>query len=533
MRHDRRLNQSIPSTAILTQKVLNLMNKKARKSHWLMGVSPLALAACGGGEKNDLGTSNLGGSSPVAVGLTKLYETASYQETRQHEGFWYQGEYNEPSLVYSSPSRVMPVDIGADGDLDLIVPVRVGYRSGIDTRSNFKVYENVDGSLVYSQELTDAAPFISGSGRAEVIYLQNQNTEALITVNIDSTPEGEQDSGVPWGFGDLAIVALDPFASITEAALMGTSLPHADEAGRPTAVNAHSLATGDLNRDGLDDILIGDLTAGTHALLQKQDGTFEYFATELLLSLSNWQDPALPASVDSAYLLDLHMDDFNGDGFDDIVVGWGHEASVSRIFFNSDSGFSVDTSTVLPESVYGINNSLHMSTFSEDFDSDGDQDLIIVCSRYEPYYGGVHLQYLTNDGNGNFLDETSSRLIDPNDYPNTYGERLDWSNNFQVLDIDSDGDYDIVGNYSSTDHTKQEPIIFRNDGQGYFELIELPLISNVPFYLVAADFNQNDELELVSYHGSWDDAEGTSATYYFEVYEVSGLPEALSVTADV
>jgi len=533
MYHNGQLAQKTFSAEKLNNKFLTLLSKKVRKSHWLMGVSPLALAACGGSEENDLGTSNLGGSSPVALGITKLFETASFQETRQHEGFWYQDEYTEPSLVYNSPSRVMPVDIGADGDLDLIVPITVGYRSGIDTRSNFKVYENVDGSLVYSQELTDAAPFVAGSGRAEVIYLQNQDTEALVTVNIDTTPEGEQDSGVPWGFGDLAIVALDPFASITEAALVGTSLPNADEAGRPTAVNAHALAIGDLNRDGLDDILIGDLTEGAHGLLQKQDGKFEYFTTELLLSLSNWQDPALPANNDSPYLLDLHMDDFNGDGFDDIVVGWGHETSASRVFFNSDSGFSVDTSTVLPESVYGINDSLHMSTFSEDFDSDGDQDLIIVYSRDEPYYGGVHLQYLTNDGNGNFLDETSSRLIDPNDYPNTYGERLDWHNNFQVLDIDSDGDYDIVGNYSSTDHTKQEPIIFRNDGQGYFELIELPLISNVPFYLVAADFNQNDELELVSYSGGWDDPEGTSATYYFEVYEVSGLPEALSVTADV
>jgi len=49
MQHDRRLTQSTQSTATLPQKVLNLMNKKVRKSHWLVGVSPLALAACGGG----------------------------------------------------------------------------------------------------------------------------------------------------------------------------------------------------------------------------------------------------------------------------------------------------------------------------------------------------------------------------------------------------------------------------------------------------------------------------------------------------
>ena len=512
----------------------NKTKKKAAKALF-MGVSPLALAACGGGgnDEKDLGTHNQDEVSLVAPSLNKLYETASFQETRQHAGFSYQGEIAEPSLVYPSPGVVHPVDIGADGDLDLIVPFTIGYRSGIDTRSNFKIYENIGGKLVYSEELTASTPFISGAGRAEVIYLQNLNTEALVTVNIDSTPEGEQDSGVPWGFGDLAIISLDPFESITESVLEGTNLPHSVEADRPTAVNAHALAIGDLNRDGVDDILLGDLTEGTHGLLQTQGGNFEYFATELLKSFSNWQDPLFSANNDSPYLLDLHMDDLNADGFDDIVVGWGHEISASRIFFNSEEGFSIDNSLVLPESVYGTSNSLHMGTFSEDFDLDGDQDLIVIYSRNEPYYGGVHLQYLTNDGNGKFLDETSIRLIDPKNYPDTYGERLDWHNNFQVWDIDSDGDFDIVGNYSSSDNTIQDPIIFRNNGQGFFDLIELPRIGNAPFYLVAADFNENNELELVSYSGGWDDAAGTSATYYFEVYEVANLPELLSVTTDI
>ena len=518
------------------QKRNSLLQPSNIKNTSAIALTPLALAACGGSSgDNSIAPDNANtvDSTPLSLNLVKLNDTASWQETRQSEGFWYQGEYAEPALAYNFPSQVLPVDIGADGDLDLIVPITVGYRSGVDTRSNFKVYENVNGTLVYSQELTDATPFISGSGRAEVLYLEHQDTEALVTVNIDSTPEGEQDSGVPWGFGDLAIIALDPFSSIAETALAGTTLPNADDASRPTAVNAHALAVGDLNRDGLDDILIGDLTEGTHGLLQKQDGTFEYFATELLLSLSSWQDPSLPTTINAPYLLELDMDDLNGDGLDDIIVGWGHETSVSRVFFNSSDGFSVGASTILPASLYGIDNSLHMNTFSEDFDSDGDQDLIIVHTRDEPYYGGVHLQYLTNDGSGNFLDETSSRLVDPNDYPDTFGVRLDWHNNFQVVDIDADDDYDLVGNYSSTDHSKQEPIIFRNDGQGYFELIELPEINNAPFYLVAADFNQNNNLELVSYNSSWDDAEGTSATNFFEVYEVLGLPDELSTAVGV
>ena len=63
MQHDRRLTQNARSTAILTQKVLNLMNKKVRKSHWLMGVSPLALAACGGGGDTEVGVAVVTGST--------------------------------------------------------------------------------------------------------------------------------------------------------------------------------------------------------------------------------------------------------------------------------------------------------------------------------------------------------------------------------------------------------------------------------------------------------------------------------------
>ncbi len=48
-----------------------------------------------------------------------------------------------------------------------------------------------------------------------------------------------------------------------------------------------------------------------------------------------------------------------------------------------------------------------MHTFHSDFDGDGDVDLAILWSRYEPYYGGNYIQILDNDGAGNFSDITS------------------------------------------------------------------------------------------------------------------------------
>jgi hypothetical protein len=87
------------------------------------------------------------------------------------EGFWYAGVYTEPSVVNYNIEAIV-LDISADGDMDVVMPVTVGYRSGLDTRSNFIVLENSNGSLAYNQELTQETPFVSGSIGGELIYIE-------------------------------------------------------------------------------------------------------------------------------------------------------------------------------------------------------------------------------------------------------------------------------------------------------------------------------------------------------------------------
>ena len=87
----------------------------------------------------------------------------------------------------------------------------------------------------------------------------------------------------------------------------------------------------------------------------------------------------------ASLLLDLHMEDLNGDGLDDIVAGWGHNPSKSRIFFNSENGFSESNSTTLPSPVYGVDQIMHMNTWSEDFDGDGEvgsSDLLFFLTQF-------------------------------------------------------------------------------------------------------------------------------------------------------
>ncbi len=443
-----------------------------------------------------------------------LYKTHTWTETEFSEGWWYAGVYNEPQLVTYFPQAVFPLDIGNDGDLDLVIPMNRGYRTGVDSRFNFQVLENIDGELTFSEEKTSETPFVAGSRRTELIYLDHYDTDAVVTIAHDTAIETETRYDIPWRLGDLTVTLLAPFESVAEKMLQNIALPSSERTGRPTSLDAHSMAVGDLNRDGLDDVLVGEFS-GSYGLVQTSDGKFEYFS-EALPNMSRWYEPDLNVEQ-ASLLLDLHMEDLNGDGFDDIVAGWGHNPSKSRIFFNSENGFSENNSTTLPTPVYGIEQIMHMNTWSEDFDGDGDEDLIINQTRFEPYYSGTYLQYLMNDGLGNFTDVTSEKLIDPDEYADTYGGRLEWTDMFSVLDVDNDSDLDIAGRYVGW--TEPIPIIFVNDGFGTFELIELPLHNDKPIPLSWGDFDQDGKLEFVQF-SQRTDSEGTSSELSFNVFEL-------------
>ena len=444
-----------------------------------------------------------------------LYKTHTWTETEFSEGWWYAGVYNEPQLVSYFPQAVFPVDIGNDGDLDLVIPMNRGYRTGVDSRCNFQVLENIDGKLTFSEEKTSDTPFVAGSRRTELIYLEHYETDAIVTIAHDTAIETETRYDIPWRLGDLTVTLLDPFDSIAETMLQDISLPSAGLTGRTTSLDAHSMAVGDLNRDGLDDVLVGEFSE-SYGLVQTVDGKFEYFA-EFLPNISRWYEPDLDVEK-ASLLLDLHMEDLNGDGLDDIVAGWGHNPSKSRIFFNSENGFSEGNSTTLPVPIYGVDQIMHMNTLSEDFDGDGDEDLIINQTRFEPYYSGTYLQYLMNDGFGNFTDVTSEKLIDPDQYVDTYGGRLEWTDMFTILDVDNDGDLDIAGRYVGW--TEPTPIIMLNDGHGSFELIELPIHIDKPIPLSWGDFDQDGQLEFVQLSQRWLDSDGTSSEISFNVFEL-------------
>ena len=73
--------------------------------------------------------------------------------------------------------------------------------------------------------------------------------------------------------------------------------------------------------------------------------------------------------------------DVNADGFDDLVVGWGHTGSTSAyVFINQSGEFSLEEKKQIPPSIYGVDNQQALKILSADFDHDGDPDLALLCA---------------------------------------------------------------------------------------------------------------------------------------------------------
>lgn len=328
--------------------------------------------------------------------------------------------------------------------------------------------------------------------------------------------ETETRTNIPWRYGDLTILTAEPFVNSVASLVGNTGTTAARATGRASAVDAHALAIGDVNNDGMDDIVVGDY-GGVFALLQTASGTFTRVSNALFDELNLWVDHELPGAT-YALLLDLAMGDLNGDGADDLIVGWGHATVASRVFFNDgNGGFSRANSTMLPPSAYGTANTIHLKTFVEDFDGDGDKDLVLLHARAEPYYAGNYVQFLANDGKGRFTDETVQRFGNPAASPDFSPERLEWSGQgWFVVDVNGDGALDILGHHVG----RHLPFYYLNDGKGRFTAHDIVAPAGVEFVTIG-DFDGNGRLDAVGFQSQVDLADFSRGLNVFTHYELT------------
>jgi hypothetical protein len=216
-----------------------------------------------------------------------------------------------------------------------------------------------------------------------------------------------------------------------------------------------SLAVGDINGDGNEDVFIGGAKGQSAKIyLNKGNNSFSVTAQKALDTDAKFEDTA------------ASFFDADGDGDLDLLVGSGGNERTSpenyqnRLYLNNGKGVFAKSTTTLPSA------STNVSVIAPyDFDNDGDVD-VFVGSRSVPGVYGIDPKHLLleNDGKGNFTN-----VIDKKAFKiNTIG--MITAAVWEDIDNDNKKDLIIVGDWMA-------PQIFKNTGRRLS-----PFVSNLANY---------------------------------------------------
>lgn len=223
----------------------------------------------------------------------------------------------------------------------------------------------------------------------------------------------------------------------------------------------------DFNSDGLNDLMCQgrvDTTFDFEFFAYINQGAFA-FERGLMLPTSN---------TENAVSFGITQGDLNNDGVDDIVT-------VSRLlgtenFANSPTrghlfSTNLNTGNWFADPIDWIATDLHdddnpfaTNAVSEiklaDFNNDGNLDLIVLIDGFRATPDASLVVY-TGDGTGRFSTEKINTRI---------GNTLSATGDFTVVDIDEDGNLDVVLSFSRTGNANPElnVAVFNGQGDGSF-----------------------------------------------------------------
>ncbi|MBI1314193.1 S8 family serine peptidase [bacterium] len=288
-----------------------------------------------------------------------------------------------------------------------------------------------------------------------------------------------------------------------------------------------SVVLGDMNGDGFGDIITANHGSDDVSILRnKGDGTFEAAQT-------------FPAGDGPHSLV---LGDVNGDGFDDIVTANGNSDNVSVLLGNGDGTFQ----TVLNFSVGDAPRSVVVS----DFNGDGFADLVTANGNSD------NVSVLHGNGDGTFQGAQSSAagddpvsvvvgdvnrdgfddIVTANYRSNNVSVlRGNGDGSFQVAqsfaagdggcksvvlgDVNGDGIDDIVtANYSSNNVS-----VLRGNGDGSFQVAQSFVATLYPISAVLSDVNGDGLDDIVTANRFSDNVSVLLGTpSFFELLDVSG-----------
>lgn len=287
-----------------------------------------------------------------------------------------------------------------------------------------------------------------------------------------------------------------------------------------TPATRESIAVGDLNGNGVDDIVYGGLSSGSYAVgIAQGTGTFSYTTG------------SIPGAND---FKSATMADFNGDGNQDVALGDNN----SQIWvLLGDGGGSFALSTHSPALLTGGTFKVE-KLVSADFNGDGYADIGTTAQVGDNNSTGPYSTFQT------FLGDDTNDLVANPSSPAVYSDATttkDSTYNFRhitVADFDADGDADdleFVQTFNPNGPRPEQASIRLSNGDGTFTSapnspFDYQLDPNAPhnsFAQSAGDFNGDGAPDLVLADSGGGNCSGCKAPVLMNYADVSTDPGSI------